>query len=113
MKMKRQKAKDRLHKATTEALESKIDILEMDLKEKFQIWTMIYELIMILIFSKNLISLKRASMAQSDGESSASSDDETIDRLKEEVANLQVWFLLVLMTSWCWWHRDNGVQRWC
>ena len=36
-KMKRQKAKDRLHKATTEALESKIDILEMDLKEKFQI----------------------------------------------------------------------------
>ena len=29
-------------------------------------------------------------MAQSDGESSASSDDETIDHLKEEVANLQV-----------------------
>ena len=37
LEMKRQKAKDRLHKATTEALESKIDILEMDLKEKFQI----------------------------------------------------------------------------
>lgn len=32
-------------------------------------------------------------MAKSDGESSASSDDETIDRLKEEVANLQVLFL--------------------
>ena len=32
------KAKDRLHKATTEALESKIDILEMDLKEEFIIF---------------------------------------------------------------------------
>lgn len=42
-------------------------------------------------------------MAQSDGESSASSDDETIDRLKEEVANLQVRFLAL---SWWWWHRD-------
>ena len=37
-------------------------------------------------------------MAQSDGESSASSDDETIDRLKEEVANLQVRFLA---QQWC------------
>ena len=35
IKVKRSKAKDRLHKATTEALESKIDILEMDLKEEF------------------------------------------------------------------------------
>ena len=43
--MKCQKAKDRLHKATTEALESKIDILEMDLKEEFQIWMMIYSFI--------------------------------------------------------------------
>ena len=54
LEMKRQKAKDRLHKATTEALESKIDILEMDLKEKFQIWIMIHEFIMVLIFFRKL-----------------------------------------------------------
>ena len=103
--MKRHKAKDRLHKATTEALESKIDILEMDLKEEFQIWMMIYRFIIRYFFTEYLISIQRASMAQSDGESSASSDDETIDRLKEEVANLQVRFLAP--PRW-WWHRDAG-----
>ena len=52
--MKRHKAKDRLHKATTEALESKIDILEMDLKEEFQIWMMIYSFIIKYFFLQNI-----------------------------------------------------------
>ena len=52
IEVKRLKAKDRLHKATTEALESKIDILEMDLKEELLIWVMTSMTGFILAYSK-------------------------------------------------------------
>ena len=51
--MKLSKAKNRLHKATTEALESKIDILEMDLKEWLQISALISALILVYDFKFN------------------------------------------------------------